>query len=134
MAPHPDPTYCQTMTILKVPEPMGKPENFGVRLLHALVKVLFSWVPKGSPDYDRCPWPVAYWLVEVDNDGWAEREIGFTAQHQPVLYAPTDRNMGLWTDSDRVFSPEQFEAQNEYPFAATWEALHARTRQVTRSL
>lgn len=104
-----------------------------VRGIHALVKALLRSIPKASPDYDSCPWPVAYWLVEVD-DGRAEREIGFTAQHQPILFAPTDRNMGVWTDSDRVFSPEEFEAQNEYPFAATWDALYAQTQQGTRSL
>ena len=103
-------------------------------MLHALVKGLLSIFPKASPDYDRCPWPVAYWLVEVDDDARAAREIGFTTQHQPVLFAPTDRNMGTWTDSDRVFSPEEFEAQNEYPFAATWDALYAQTQQGTRSL
>ena len=122
------------MTILKVPVPIGKAESLGHRLLHALVKGSFWWVPKSSPDYDRCPWPVAYWLVEIDDDGWPQREIGFTAQHQPVLFAPTDRNMGLWTDSARVFSPEQLEAQHEYPFDATWEALYAQTQQGTRSL
>ncbi len=123
------------MTILKVPEPTRKPESLGVRLLHALVKLLFIWVPKGSPDYDGRTWAaVAYWLVEVDDEGYPMREIGFTAQHRPVLFAPTDRNMGMWTDSDRVFSLKEFEAQNEYRFAATWDALYAQTRQGTRSL
>ena len=122
------------MTIVKVPEPMGKPQPLGVRLLHALVKVLISWVPKASPDYDRYPGTIAYWLVEANDDGQAEREIGFTAEHQPVLFAPTDRNMGTWTDSDRVFSPEEFEAQNEYPFAATWDALYDQTQLGARSL
>ena len=113
------------MTILKVPEPPAQPVSGSVRVLYALVKALLGIFPKASPDYNRSPWPVAYWLVEVDDDGRAEREIGFTAQHQPVLFAPTDRNLGTWTDSDRIFSPEEFEAQNGYPFIATWDALYA---------
>ena len=101
-----------------------------MRVLHALVKALLSIFPKASPDYDRYPWPVAYWLVKLDNDRQVEREIGFTAQHQPVLFVPTDRKIGTWTDSNRVFLPEEFETQNKYPFAATRDASTLKRNRV----
>ncbi|WP_045690347.1 hypothetical protein [Hymenobacter sp. AT01-02] len=114
------------MHILYVPEQQGQWDKGGF-FLRALVWVLRRVLPQGSPDYHRRAQEVAYWLVEVDDDGWAEREIGFNAQHRPILFAPTDRNMGMWTDSDRVFSLKEFEPQNEYPFAATWNALYEQT-------
>jgi hypothetical protein len=122
------------MTILHVPEPHGEPSDEGGFFFRALVWVLLRVVPKASPDYDRHVRQVAYWLVEVDDEGQAAREIGFTAQHEPLLFAPTNRNYGLWTDSDRVFAPEQFESRNEFPFDCTWNNLYAQTQQGTRSL
>lgn len=102
--------------------------------MQALAWVLRRVVPKGSPDYDRYIRAVTYWLVEVDEEGWPAREIGFNVQQEPILFAPTDRNMGLWTDSDRVFSREQFESRSEFPFDATWNKLYAQTQQGTRPL
>ena len=122
------------MTILQVPEQYGEPFDKGSFFLRALAWVLCRVVPKGSPDYDMHIQAVAFWLVEVDDEGWPAREIGFNAQQESILFAPTDRNMGLWTDSDRVFSCEQFESRNEFPFDATWDKLYAQTRQGTGSL
>ena len=65
-------------------------------------------VPAASPDYNRHLRAAAYWLVEVDDNGRASRDIGFTAQHEPILFAPTNRNYGLCTDPDRLFSLEEF--------------------------
>ncbi|HET9504188.1 MAG TPA: hypothetical protein VFO93_11650 [Hymenobacter sp.] len=86
------------------------------------MRVVFFWVPKASPDYDRRAGDVAYWLVEVE-DGRAEREIGFNAQGKPILHAPTDRNMGLWTDSDREFAVSEFETVAATEFERFWAAV-----------
>ncbi|UOG73445.1 hypothetical protein MTX78_15070 [Hymenobacter tibetensis] len=122
------------MTILHVPEQHRKPSDEGGLFLRALAWVLLRVVPKASPDYDRHFKEVAYWLVEVDAEGKAEREIGFNTQHEPVFFAPTNRNCGLWTDSDRIFSREQFESRDDFPFDSTWNNLYAQTLQGTRSL
>jgi len=122
------------MTILQVPEQHGEQSDKGGFFLRALAWVLLHMVPKGSPDYDVHIELVAYWLVEVDDEGRAEREIGFNVQHEPILFAPTNRNYGLWTDSDRIFSPEQFESRNEFPFDGTWNRLYAQALQDTGSL
>ncbi|MBH8559122.1 hypothetical protein [Hymenobacter negativus] len=84
-----------------------------------------------SPDYDdRRLLLVSYWLVEIDEAGYPMREIGFTAQNEPILFAPTTRNYGLWTDSDRIFSQEEFEMLHEFPFNVTWNRLLESTKQV----
>jgi len=115
------------MTILYVPEQHGEPYDKGGLLFRALAWGLKRVVPKAILDYDASFDRVAYWLVEVNDRGQAEREIGFSAAHEPLLFAPTDRNYGLWTDSDRVFLPEEWEARNAFPFDETQHALCAHT-------
>lgn len=119
------------MAVIKVPEVNGEPSEKGGVLLQALVWVLMRIMPlKASPDYDGRLRLVNYWLVEIDEDGYPMREIGFTAQGEPTLFAPTTRNYGLWTDSDRVFLREEFEARDDFPFDATWNHLLKRSKQV----
>jgi hypothetical protein len=121
------------MTILYVPEQHGEFEKVGFHW-QVLVWVAKRVFPQASPDYDAVFEQVAYWLVEVDDAGQAQREIGFNTQQEPILFAPTNRNYGLWTDSDRVFAPEQFDSRNDFPFDSTWNNLYAQTLQGTRSL
>jgi hypothetical protein len=119
------------VAVIKVPEVNGESSGRGGVLLQFLVDVLMKLLPlKASPDYDGRLRLVSYWLVEIDKGGYPMREIGFTAQHEPILFAPTTRNYGQWTDSDRVFSREEFEARDEFPFEATWKHLLARSKQV----
>lgn len=122
------------MTILHVPQQHSEPSNKGGFFFQALAWMLLRVVPKGSPDYDVRIELVTYWLVQVDGEGLAAREIGFNAQHEPILFAPTDRNYGLWTDSDRVFSLAEFDSREEFPFEATWNKLYAQTLEGTRPL
>ncbi|MDJ0364078.1 hypothetical protein QMK33_02855 [Hymenobacter sp. H14-R3] len=98
------------------------------KVVGTLLQAVFWWVPMGSPDYHKKLAEVAYWLIEVEEDtGQAEREIGFDACGKPILYAPSDRNMGLWTDSGRVFTEAQYEAADTQAFNLLWLALHNST-------
>lgn len=121
------------MTILYIPEQSGEYDKGGL-FWQVLAWVARCVVPAGSPDYNLRLRDVAYWLAEVDDDGRAAREIGFNAQHEPILFAPTNRNNGLWTDSDRLFSLEEFESRNEYPFEATWTKLCSQAPKGVRPL
>ena len=99
--------------------------------MQALAWVLMRIVPTGSPDYDNVRFSlVSYWLVEIDEEGYPMREIGFTSQDNPVLFAPTTRNFGFWTDSDRVFSLDEFETQDDFPFDTAWDHLLNLSKQV----
>jgi hypothetical protein len=120
------------MAVIKVPEVDREPSERSGVLLQAFAWALKKMTPlNASPDYEGSRFlSVSYWLVEIDEDGYPTREIGFTAQDEPVLFAPTTRNYGLWTDSDRVFLREEFEAVDEFPFDATWSRLRQATRQV----
>lgn len=91
-----------------------------------MVRLVLWWVPKGSPDYDKKSDDVAYWLVEVEA-GRAVREIGFDAQGEAILHAPTDRNMGLWTDSDREFAVDDYQTVDAQEFDLLWRKLEKLT-------
>ncbi len=122
------------MTVLHVPEQHRELWNQAGLPLRALVWVLKRVLPQANLDYDAHDEQLAYWLVEVNDQGQAKREIGFSSQNKPLVFAPTDRNYGVWTDSDRVFVVEQFEARNDFPFDATWNKLYEQNRQGTRLL
>jgi len=60
----------------------------------------------------------------VDEEtGRAERKIAFNAIGKPILHAPTDRNLGLWTDSDRVFAEGEYEVRTTHEFNQLWVEL-----------
>jgi hypothetical protein len=121
------------MTILHVPEQHGEDGKVGFHW-RVLVWVAKRVLPRANLDYDVHFDQIAYWLVEVNDQGQAEREIGFSAQQEPLMFAPTDRNYGMWTDSDRIFGLEQLESRNDFPFDSTWNNLYAQTLQGTSSL
>ena len=106
------------MMILHVLE-LGGEYVKGSLFWQALAWVIHRVIPTASPDYIRHLRAAAYWLVEVDDNGRASRDISFTAQHEPILFTPTNRNYGLWTDSDRLFSLEEFKSRKGFPFEAT---------------
>jgi hypothetical protein len=118
------------MAIIKVPQVHRRPFDKGGSLMQALVWVLMKIVPKASSDYDACFPSVSYWLVEIDEAGYPMREIGFTTQDTSILFAPTHRNLGLWTDSDRIFSRDESETQDDFPFDTTWNHLLKLSKQV----
>lgn len=107
------------MSIIKVPKSPAVQFSLAEKTLHFLLRIILWWVPKGSPDYDKRNDDVAYWLVEIE-DGRAEREIGFDTHNNPILHAPTDRNMGLWTDSDRIFIVAEYEIVSTQEFNHYW--------------
>jgi hypothetical protein len=106
-------------TVIRLPETVASPR---AKTLFIVFRIVFWWLPKASPDYDRKGNAVVYWLVEVE-DGRAEREIGFDVKDKPILHAPTDRNMGLWTDSDRVFTLAKYETVDAQEFDLLWQKL-----------
>lgn len=112
------------MTVIKVLQVHGKPFDKGGFLMQAFAWILMKILPNGSPYCDKVRFSlVSYWLVEISELGEATREIGFTVNDTPILFAPTYRNLGLWTDSDRIFSQDEFETKNDFPFDATWDSL-----------
>ncbi len=69
-----------------------------------MLKVLFFFIPRANPDNDPKLYLVRQWLIEFDDEGVPEREVGLGVDGKPVFAAPDKRNWGFWVDSDMTFS------------------------------
>lgn len=65
-----------------------------------LARALFSFIPKANPGYESKLHLVHEWLIEFDDKGLPNREIGITQNGTPVIAAPNKENYGFWLDAN----------------------------------
>lgn len=93
-------------------------------LLYFIFKILTFWIPKASPDYERQLEQVDYWYIEIETEtGIPQREIGFDILNSAILFGPTDRNYGFWTESNMTFDINQHPSIAAEVFNDVFEAL-----------
>lgn len=63
-------------------------------------KILSYFIPKANPDFDRLIDDVETWLIELNEEGIPEREIGFNSNGVPIMKMPWNKNYGYWTDNN----------------------------------
>jgi hypothetical protein len=85
-----------------------------------LIRAVFWFVPSANPDLEHLFPLVRKWLVEVDDEGNAQREVGLSADGTPLFAAPDERNCGFWTDSDKRFAPAELVDLSAEQFEAAW--------------
>lgn len=79
----------------------GKSNSFWKRFSKKLLSfVVTRAIPVANPDYENKIDDVVYWLVEFDQKGIPEREIGLNAQSKAIMKMPFKRNYGYWTDNN----------------------------------
>lgn len=89
-----------------------------------ILRLLTFWIPRASPDYEANLSHVKYWYIEVDkNTGTPQREIGFDITNRAILFAPTNTNYGLWTDSPATFTWTDYTTVDLGVFNDIFEAL-----------
>lgn len=87
-------------------------------------KVLTFWIPKANSDYyDKRLDNIDYWYIEVNAAGVPIREIGFEAANRALLFAPTTKNRGLWTDSNITLDKSEYENISKDIFDDIFEAM-----------
>jgi hypothetical protein len=87
------------------------------------------FVPLGNPDFESSFHLVRTWLVEVDEAGNANREIGLDSSQEPVIAAPWGKNMGFWTDINGPFPLDSADSITSDEFEAKW-ALFSTTKDI----
>jgi hypothetical protein len=108
------------LTIDNPPRTTNNKKTFG----EIIIRLLTFWIPRASPDYETNLDHVKYWYIEVDkNTGTPQREIGFDITNRAILFAPTDKNYGLWTDSPATFTVTDYKAVDKNLFNDIFEAL-----------
>jgi len=93
-------------------------------LLYFIFKILTFWIPRANPDYEGQLDNIDYWYIEIEIEkGIPQREIGFDIWNRAILFGPTDRNYGFWTDSNMTFHSNQHRRIDEEVFNDIFEAL-----------
>ena len=88
---------------------------------------LLWFIPSASPDHEARYSKVRRWLLEVDDSGAPQREVGLADDGNPLIAAPDERNFGFWTDSSYLFHSSEGEAIDAAYFETLWRlALGAR--------
>ncbi|OUR65668.1 hypothetical protein A9Q79_01360 [Methylophaga sp. 42_25_T18] len=86
-------------------------------------KLLSLFIPNDNPDYENKFILVHEWLIEFDEDGHPDREIGLNTEGKPVIAGPDERNYGFWLDTNmRINDFENNEISSEY-FETKWNTF-----------
>jgi len=91
-----------------------------------LLKIIFFFVPRANPDNELLYPQVRSWALEIDEDGWPQREVGLDSTGKPLFRAPDHRNTGFWPDmAARQFHADEVKQISEREFNDLWSALQA---------
>ena len=114
-------------TFLKIElEEIIKPKrsSFFQNLLWKFVSTI---IPKANPDFENYIHDVNIWLIEFNDNGIPEREIGLDKDDKTVMIMPWKDNYGYWTDNN--FKLQDFmngfkysEIEDEY-FESRWKCF-----------
>ena len=99
-----------------------QPKSLGDRVVGALL----FFIPRANPDYEPKLHLVREWLVEFDQDGRPDREVGLDAIGSPIVAGPNRRNYGFWLDTNMLFKDFAGEPVTKELFEAQWSRFHAK--------
>lgn len=92
-----------------------------------LAGVLTKVIPKANPDFDKEIDDVKFWLLECDEDGIPEREIGLDKDGWVIVKMPFKENYGYWTDNNFILNDfiKRFDATeiDKEDFEMKWKSL-----------
>ena len=69
-------------------------------IFERIVRMFFSFVPRTNPGYESKFHLVSEWLIEFDDEGLPNREIGINQNGEPVIAGPSEENYGFWLDTN----------------------------------
>jgi len=100
----------------------SKVQAWGVRIIRA---ALF-FVPRANPGHEPLYPKVRSWALELDENGWPQREVGLDSSGNPLFGAPDDRNTGFWPDmAEKQFTPAELKPISQAAFNRLWSATQA---------
>lgn len=72
-------------------------EEMNRRWVVRLPNTLFFFL-RANPDNEPLYPKVESWAIEIDDEGWPQREVGLDSSGAPLFRAPNARNTGFWPD------------------------------------
>lgn len=89
-----------------------------------LTKAVLFFVPRANPDTERLYPQVRAWALELDDEGWPQREVALDATGAALFAAPDGRNTGFWPDmARRQFKGSELEPITEERFNSLWDSV-----------
>ncbi|MCG8380475.1 MAG: hypothetical protein MI865_13515 [Proteobacteria bacterium] len=88
-----------------------------------LLKILLFFIPRANPDIEKFYPLVKSWALEIDDEGWPQREIGLDINDSPLFFTPNNKNTGFWTDmAITQFTHEELISISQQEFENLWNA------------
>jgi len=79
---------------------------------------------RANPDNERLYPEVESWAIEIDDEGWPQREVGLDSSGAPLFRAPNSRNTGFWPDMAAMqFDKNDLLPLTESEFTQLWTSL-----------
>lgn len=85
------------------------------------IKALLFFIPRANKDNEALYPFVRKWLVEVNENGEASREIGLDKNDKTLFTAPNSRNSGYWTDNPKIFTSTDLQPVEKEYFENLWQ-------------
>jgi len=87
-------------------------------------RILQKVIPAANPDFEKIYPKTRKWWVEIDDEGKPLREIGFDAEHNPIVLGPIGRNYGFLVDSPINWKESEGDSDEAGKnFETTWQEL-----------
>ena len=91
-----------------------------------VLKAILFFVPRANPDNEPLYPQVKSWALELNDDGWPQREVALDSSGKPLFRAPDHRNTGFWPDmATRRFNPSELQGMSADEFNGLWSAAQA---------
>ncbi len=85
-----------------------------------LVRRLLFFIPEANPGYEGNMHLVKKWVIEFDQEGSPNREVGLNEEGNIVLAGPSERDYGFWIDTNMKFADFTGEVVSKSEFEAIW--------------
>lgn len=69
-------------------------------IVERIERALLSFIPRANPGYESKLHLVHEWLIEFDDRGLPNCEIGIAKNGTPVIAGPNKENYGFWLDTN----------------------------------
>lgn len=86
-----------------------------------IIETLLFFIPKGNPDAEPLYPKVKEWALELNDEGWPQREVGVDQTGKALFALPNKRNTGFWTDMAYMqFNRSELRVISSQDFMRLW--------------
>ena len=91
-----------------------------VSAMERVTKLMLFFIPQANPGYESKMHLIKEWLIEFDDDGHPDREMGLDINGRVVIAGPSDTDYGFWLDTNMKAEDFDGETVPQETFEALW--------------